>query len=152
MFEEIFRANLRHLNLTSIAFHLLEEVGEVSDAIVRMYTYTEPTFNYGEPTWRRKNLENEIADVCSWLFTLVNHLQVIPDIVKEYEMFLYQREVSTKEQIKLSSIFWGRYGDDRLERLHCPHCKQPGACQCEIVLVPYDRDLTTLQRIERKQT
>ena len=152
VFQTIFASNLRHLSLTSIAFHLLEEVGEVSDAMVRMYTYTKPTFAYGEPTWRRKDLENEIADVCSWLFTLVNHLQVIPDIVKEYEIFLYQRETSAKEQIKLSSIIWGRYGDDKLERLHCPHCKEPEKCRCEIVLVPYDADVTALKRIERELT
>lgn len=145
MFDKIFKANLRHLSLISIAFHLLEEVGEVSDAMVRMYTYTEQTFQSGEPTWQQYSLENEIADVCSWLFTLTNHLRAVPDIVKEYEIFLYQREVSRKEEIKLSSIIWGRYGDDKLERLHCPHCGAPEKCTCKIVLVPYDASVATLK-------
>ena len=145
MFAEIFQANLRHLNLTSIAFHLLEEVGEVSDAMVRMYTYVKPEFQPGEPTWHQYSLENEIADVCSWLFTLVNHLQLIPDIIKEYEIFLHGREVTQKEEVKLSSIIWGRYGNDQLEKLYCPHCKAPEKCACQIVLVPYDADVAILK-------
>ena len=145
IFDKIFEANLRHLSLTSIAFHLLEEVGEVSDAMVRMYTYTELDFKAMEPTWHQYSLENEIADVCSWLFTLVNHLRVIPDIIKEYEIFLWGRETSKKEEIKLSNIIWGRYGDDTLERLHCPHCKATEKCACKIVFVPYDADMAILK-------
>lgn len=145
MFQKIFEANLRHLSLTSIAFHLLEEVGEVSDAMVRMYTYTEPMFQAGEVTWHKIGLENEIADVCSWLFTLVNHLQVIPDIVKEYEIFLYGEEVSKKEEIKLSRIIWGRYGNDQLESFYCPHCKAPEKCACPIVVICDNNKLAKLK-------
>ncbi len=39
MFGTVFGANLRHLDMSDIAFHLLEELGEVSDAMARMYTY-----------------------------------------------------------------------------------------------------------------
>jgi hypothetical protein len=46
---------------------------------------------------------------------------------------------------KLSSIIWGRYGNDELEKLYCPHCKAPEKCACKIVLVPYDADVATLK-------
>ncbi len=50
MFFDIYQANLRHLTLADIAFHLLEELGEVSDAMVRMYTYLMDEFKSGEPS------------------------------------------------------------------------------------------------------
>ena len=40
-FARIFRANIRHLALRDMALHLLEEIGEMSDAMIRIYTYTE---------------------------------------------------------------------------------------------------------------
>jgi len=144
LFQNIYEANLRHLSLTDIAFHLLEEVGEVSNAMLRMYTYDSEEFVAGEPEWRQKGLENEIADVSSWLFTLVNHLEVIPEIGREFQKFLWGEDVVALPPIKLSSIIWKRYGSDSLDSLYCPHkCKKP-VCECPIWLV---RDKRTLAKI-----
>ena len=51
MFKELFKSNLRHISLVDIGFHLLEEVGEVSDAMMRMYSY-KGSFN-GQPKWNQ---------------------------------------------------------------------------------------------------
>lgn len=142
MFGEIFKANLRHLGLVDIGFHLLEEVGEVSDAMVRMYTYTND-FKEGEPTWRQIWLEEEIADVFSWLFTLVNSLQMIPDIAEAYIKYISEDFKLPKHQIKLSRIIWRRYGSNDLGKFWCQLCQEP-QCRCKIKLVLRSKDYKTL--------
>jgi NTP pyrophosphatase (non-canonical NTP hydrolase) len=74
MFGTVFAANLRHLSLTDVGLHLMEELGEVSDAMVRMYSYVQKTFVAGEPNWRQFKLEAQLADVFSWLFSLIEKL------------------------------------------------------------------------------
>lgn len=106
MFRDIYEPNLRHLSLTDIAFHLLEEVGEVSNAVLRMYTYDKGKFQAGEPEWRQNGLENEIADVSSWLFTLVNHLELVPEIAREFQKFLWGETALRETRMTLSSIIW----------------------------------------------
>src|SRR5438876_1021941 len=71
MFTEIFEADLAVLTLKDIALRLMEELGEASNAMIRMYSYKEETFRFGEPNWRQTNLELQLADVFSWLFLLV---------------------------------------------------------------------------------
>jgi len=146
MFQTIYQANLRHLNLTSIAFHLLEELGEVSDAMVRMYTYNERKFKRGDPTWHQISLENEMADVCSWLFALINHLELMPKIAREFHKFVFKRDLFQRKEITLSGIIWRRYGSNELESLYCPHCKSPAECQCPILFV---LDKETLKKFNR---
>ena len=138
MFFNIYEANLRHFTLTDIAFHLLEEVGEVSNAMVRMYTYTADEFQSGEPSWRLIYLENEIADVTSWVFTLVNKLQLVEEIARGHYTYILGpsgSELFLTTPYTLSRIIWNRYGSNDLQSLYCPHtCKQP-QCDCPIYLV-----------------
>ena len=141
MFARIFEANLRHLTLTSIAFHLLEEMGEVSDAMVRMYTYTEGDFVPGEPSWRRLWLEDELADVSSWLFALVEKLDTVRQTANEYDRWRFGTAFRDK-RITLSQIIWKRYGSDDLEDFICPHPPpQQHVCTCPVILVPPDRSV-----------
>ncbi len=140
MFAGIFSANLRHLNLTEIAFHLLEEMGEVSDAMVRMYTYRRD-IEPGEPSWRQIWLEEELADVSSWLFTLVGKLDVMRQTADAYDHWRFGETFVARESILLSRIIWRRYGAEQLQSFYCPHCKAQGLCNCEIVLIPPDRSI-----------
>src|SRR6266436_5374053 len=48
MFEMIFGSKLSSMSVAEIALHLMEELGEASDAMVRMYTYKQETFTSGE--------------------------------------------------------------------------------------------------------
>lgn len=132
-FGELYKANLRHSSLVDIGFHLLEEVGEVSDAMVRMYTYKGSNL---EPRLNQIWLEEEIADVFSWLNTLVNSLQIIPDISKEFLDYLNLKKLKavTDDKIWLSQIIWHGYGSEEQKKFYCPHCGKP-KCECDISLI-----------------
>jgi len=146
MFARIFAANLRHLTLTDIAFHLLEEMGEVSDAIVRMYTYRDEDFVDGGPDWQRIWLEEELADVSSWMFALVEKLDLMRQTAVEYDKWRFgEAVVFREEKMRLSQIIWRRYGSDKLRSLYCPHCRKQ-VCNCAIVLVPMNRSVEELVR------
>lgn len=134
MFEELYQANLRHLSLVDIAFHLLEEVGEVSNAMTRMYSYTS-SFN-GQPRWNQIWLEEEIADVFSWLLTLVNSLQMMPDITRELLGHLGMGDFIKLEgyKIMLSAIIWERYGSRDHRAFWCPACEKL-QCDCDLIWV-----------------
>jgi len=145
MFARIFEANPRHLTLTSIAFHLLEEMGEVSDAMVRMYTYRKEDFVDGEPSWRQIWLENELADVSSWLFALVEKLDTVRQTANEYDEWRFGTSFRNK-RITLSQIIWKRYGSDKIQDFICPHPPpQKSVCTCPLILVPADRSVKDLQ-------
>lgn len=139
MFQKIFEANLRHVSLVDIGFHLLEEVGEVSNSMVRMYTYKTGrggNFRKNEPKWRQVWLEEEIADVASWLFTLLNHLRFVPEIANAFQKYVFQgaKPIQFDEDIKLSRIIWNRYGNEGIGEFMCPHCKKQ-ICRCPILLI-----------------
>ena len=131
MFGAIFGASLQRLRLSEIALHLLEEMGEASDALVRMYTYNEKTFPVEVPI-RQVWLEGELSDVSSWLFAIVEKLSA-------------QRKCPTEgDDLFLSQIIWKRYGSDEFERFKCWKCHEP-SCTCSIILVPPDRTVEDLQ-------
>jgi len=148
MFRRIYEANLRHVSLIDIGFHLLEEVGEVSDSMVRMYTYKTGEggdFKKFEPKWRQTWLEEEIADVASWLFTLVNHLRFVPEIANAFQKYVFQgvEPIRLEEDIRLSRIIWNRYGNEGLGKFVCPFCKST-ICECPILLIQNGTDYERL--------
>jgi NTP pyrophosphatase (non-canonical NTP hydrolase) len=137
MFARIYKANLRHIDLRDTAFHLLEEMGEVSDAIVRIYTYsTSVPPPPKELPWRQMWLEGEIADVSSWLLALVEKLDFIRETADEYDKWRYkgERPFAARTKIQLSRIIWTRYGSDERKCFYCPHCKET-TCTCEVRLI-----------------
>jgi NTP pyrophosphatase (non-canonical NTP hydrolase) len=138
MFGMVFETNLKVLALSEIALRLMEKLGEVSDAMIRMYTYSEKKFDNGEPNRRQSNLEGEIADVFSWLFALVERLDSLSQ--KTHENTKLGPEVTTAHtpSVRLSGIIWDRYGSDALESFCCWKCKAR-ECRCQIILVPATR-------------
>ena len=143
MFAGIFTGQLRHLTLTSVAFHLLKEMGQVSDAIVRMYTYSEGNFVAGEPSWRQIWLEDGLANVVPWLFLMVEKLDRIRQTVNNYDLWLFGVS-SLDKRITLSQIIWKRYGSNDIRDFICPHCQQH-VCTCPVILVPVDRAVHEVQ-------
>lgn len=136
MFATIFEANLKHIDLPSAAFHLLEEVGEVSDAMARMYTYRTDEYRPGSPSWAQVWLEEELADVGSWLFAIVTKADSIRMAADAYERWQGGDSVPPRPQVRLSNIIWRRYGLDELQDFYCVHCRQQSECACPIVLIP----------------
>ncbi len=127
MFAGVFSANIEHLSSVEIGLHLMEELGEASDAMVRMYSYTKNDFRAGEPNWRQLRLESQIADVFSWLYGLVVKLSA-------------QAEFNSVEPVTLSQVIWRRYGSDRLQSFRCPACDN-SVCSCPLVFVPATRPM-----------
>ena len=135
MFARIYKANLRHIDLSDIAFHLLEEMGEVSDAMVRIYTYSRiRPLTSEEPLWRQTWLEEEIADVSSWLLALVEKLDFVRETADEYDRWRFKDTFAARTKIQLSRIIWTRYGSDERKCFYCPHCKET-TCNCEIKFI-----------------
>lgn len=131
MFGAIFAANLPRLGLSEIVLRLLEEMGEASDALARMYTYNDETFPAEIPI-RQVWLEGELSDVSSWLFAVVEKLGS-------------GRNGSIgAHRVLLSQIIWNRYGSDELQGFKCWKCRQP-SCTCPIIFVPPDRPVEDMQ-------
>src|SRR5260370_5993085 len=134
MFSAIFASNLTSLSLTQMALHVMEELGEASDAIIRMYTYKEETFRSGEPNWRQLNLEGQLADVFSRTFALAEKLNLLTN---------QSSDAKRAESVRLSGIIWKRYGSESLTPFFCPFCKHP-VCRCPLIFVPATRPIDEL--------
>jgi NTP pyrophosphatase (non-canonical NTP hydrolase) len=146
MFGSVFRQTLVELSLAEIALHLLEELGEVSDAMTRTYSYTEADFQVGEPNRRLENLESQLADVFSWLFALVEKLDLSePARQGEQECVSIDNRA---ESIFLSRIIWDSYGSEVLHAFHCAKCRNP-RCSCPIILIPFTRSIEELKALHR---
>jgi len=126
MFADVFDKMLASTSAIVITLHLMEELGEVADAMIRMYTYKEETFRLGEPNWRQINLESQLADVFSCCFALAEKLDRL------------QATGVPETTRRLSGIIWQRYGSDALRSFFCPFCKST-VCRCPIILVPPTR-------------
>jgi hypothetical protein len=110
---------------------LLEEMGEVSDALVRMYTYLETDSIERELVARQIRLEDELADVLSWLFGLVERLSS------------NQTHLAEGKTVQLSTILWGKYGSDELGSFWCRHCRSI-ICECPVRLIQREEEVKHL--------
>jgi hypothetical protein len=144
MFAGIFSLCLRHLSLKDLAFRLLEQMGQVSDALVRMYTYKQNDWVHGEPSWRQIFLEDEVADLSSRLFTLVEKLEMLRQSPSEGWPPRTPTFDSGESPIKLSRLIWQRYGSEDLGDFICPF-DNGKICGCPIILVPSDRSVRGLR-------
>ena len=140
MFGTVFRTSLTKASLPEVTLHLMEELGEASDAMVRMYSYTRDSFLKGEPRQRQLRLESQIADVLSWLFALVEAVDLSRREIPEYELWRFQSIGVNDAPIALSEIIWKRYGSDDLHSFYCPVCQHP-ICTCPLIFVPSTRSI-----------
>ncbi len=130
---------------SEIVLRLMEELGEVSDAMIRMYTYSEKNFVNGEPNRRQLNLEGEIADAFSWLFALVEKLDSLKQKTHENGKQGSEPTTAHTASVRLSGIIWDRYGSDALNSFCCWKCKAR-ECRCQIILVPATRPTEELMQ------
>jgi NTP pyrophosphatase (non-canonical NTP hydrolase) len=138
MFGAIFGASLTELSLTEIALHLMEELGETSDAMIRMYSYRQDNFIAGEPNRRQSRLEAQLADVFSWLFGLVERLNFSQRDKLDSERGPSKAVAVAAGPIWLSQIIWERYGSEELHSFWCPFCRGV-RCSCQLIFVPATR-------------
>jgi NTP pyrophosphatase (non-canonical NTP hydrolase) len=131
----LYRERLTQASLTEVALHLLEEMGEVSDGLIRMYAYLERDLNQieDEIVARQVRLEDELADVLSWLFGLVECMNEQGWSQPLGGSSAIPREPSD-ERLYLSQILWRKYGSDEKRAFWCRHCKEVN-CGCRIHLI-----------------
>ncbi len=134
MFEGIYSSNVRSQHLSDIAFHLQEEVGEMADAMRQIYTFN--TKNYPRPgrsllAKRVAALEEELADVFSWIFSLLFKMRETFDTVQDYSRELYDKEIGvTAGELTLAEFVWLKYGDKVADHLRCGDLCHESRCQC----------------------
>jgi NTP pyrophosphatase (non-canonical NTP hydrolase) len=134
MYREIYSANLFVTDIEDIGFHLLEEVGEIAESIRGLYTYnSRKEVTLENRALKLRDLENEIADTFSWIFTLSNKLidtiNLAERVVKlQAPMFSFEIE----KAYMLSEILWKDYG--LLGELCCKDCLK-NVCSCPIYML-----------------
>jgi hypothetical protein len=144
MFGTVFRANLKHLSLVDATSHLLEELGEASDAMIRMSSYKNKDFRKGEPDHCQLRLEAQVADVFSWLFAVVEKIRSTRNGL-DYKR-RRSKVVAVTAAVRLSEIIWGRYGCEDLHSFRCPFCKRT-VCACPLVFVPATRPIEEMKTL-----
>jgi len=143
MFENIFHNSYEVFSIQNIAFHLLEEVGEVTQSIKDLYTYDKVREPFSEASreHRLRKFEEELADVFSWIFALMLKIRrVYYRDAQEYFKTLIPKDSPLKldfdftERLHLADIIWAKYGTDRDGRsrttLFCTGC-YTAPCSCE---------------------
>src|SRR5439155_7915827 len=115
---EIYRGYLEAVSLERVVLELLTQMGEVSDAMVRIYTYETEEFVAPEPTWQRRRLEEELGDLFRWLFLVVEKLDAVIALSSIQGLVK-----SLPRPLRLSWIIWHRYGSPNRGQLHCPFCR-----------------------------
>lgn len=138
LFHEIFKNQRSVLSLQTVAFHLLEEVGDASQAFKDCYTFDKKREAYSEAklAHRKRRLQEEIADVLSWLLTITEKVRSLYfDNASEYAATLSLGDPfqSAVPPSRFSDVLWSKYGraaDGGLwDRLKCPGCEH-APCRC----------------------
>ncbi|HET6979289.1 MAG TPA: MazG-like family protein [Pyrinomonadaceae bacterium] len=135
MFESVFHNSYEVFSIENIAFHLLEEVGEVTQSIKDLYTFDEDRepFSVTASQRRRMKFEEELADVFSWIFALMLKIRrVYFKDAQEYVTSLVKGlEVNFMGSLNLADIIWAKYG--RTENggtMFCSGCLR-APCSCK---------------------
>jgi NTP pyrophosphatase (non-canonical NTP hydrolase) len=130
----IFEPNVAVLSADEIAFHLLEEVGEVSRALLHLHL--QPDDDGGifleEHRQRREAVREELADVFSWIVSMraktYSILSCAADFTETRSTDVYARNaVRTylRPALTLVDLVWNVYAHlapDAYEELRCEVC------------------------------
>lgn len=142
MFAKVFGANIFLTSIENIGFHLLEEVGEIAEALCGIYTYKSRKDVGSEMRLNKVlELENEIADAFSWLFALAVKLKEIftlPDRTMKKLRPDSRMKVRFKSFADFDRIIWNTYGNKEFGVLGCRDDKRT-VCKCDIYLI-YDEN------------
>jgi NTP pyrophosphatase (non-canonical NTP hydrolase) len=145
MFRSIFGDRLIQMSISEVGLHLLEEMGEVSDCLIRMYTYGEKHREQiaNEIRARQRRLEDELADVQSWLFALIERIHLHFEGLSKAEFPTNPNEDPHDDSL-LSRILWAQYGSNEMQTFYCRHCNQ-AICKCSIYFLQTEQEIEYLQ-------
>lgn len=125
MFDNIYGGIHSIATINELSFHLVEETGEVADQIVRIIEI----LNEQDLEMKKADLSHELADVFSWICSVVNKINhtYFEPAVRHFE----EKQKIPKGSIPvetLSQILWDEYGSP--QGLICPLCKN-APCFCD---------------------
>jgi len=98
MFNEIFYSNIMITDIKEIAFHLLEEVGEVSEQIRELKANIEES----NIKFHKTELRRELADVFSWMMALLIKVNLLGDAA--YNLTKTFASLQEKQSIEIEPI------------------------------------------------
>jgi NTP pyrophosphatase (non-canonical NTP hydrolase) len=133
MLRRIYRGAHYSLPIEAIAFHFMEEVGEVSTCI-RKLKEREPNLSRNKSDKLIKELEDELADVLSWIMSLIAKLDFILGAGRVYE---HMRKSESRSEaryhqtvnLKLSRLLWQEFRNPARKILSCSTCyRRPCTC------------------------
>ncbi len=135
MFHEIYEANTSVWTIESIGFHLLEEVGEISRALIDLYTKRHLD-NQGSKRIEAMSAGvcDEVAEVFSWMCSITGKLQRLFKPTDEYykEMVrLPETALTLAKTLSLEWSLWKKYKDPMNEFYRCPYCGHM-PCTCYV--------------------
>ncbi len=141
----VFEPSIHALSITEIAFHLLEEVGEVADALKNLQCQPHPQQSQPrvsaqaqyqkEKGKRLMNLGEELADVFSWTLALQTKTYNILTSAEKYGT-QYADTPEEKENVKffarklirpaatLEGLVWRVFSNQNENFLTCDKCKK----------------------------
>lgn len=144
MFLQIYGANIRNTSFEDIVFHLQEEVGEVSEALTRLYTFNKDEHPLPDRKLRGERIAllcEECADVISWIFALILKVRfMIIDAEASTDSVSGASAEETENVVRepggsfesreptLFSVVWSGYGGDG--HLRCGDICRESICVC----------------------
>ncbi len=134
-FAQIFKKATFALGLEAVTFHLLEEVGEVVEALTSLYTYEaddDTPLETLRQTWedRRFELEEELADSLSWLFAVSAKFREVFEVFDAYT----DHTTTYALQMNIASHLGKRHRSQSDGQMRCFKCGGD-ECSCTIKLV-----------------
>lgn len=140
MFHKIY-ANVHTVySLEHMTFHLLEEVGEATQALKDWYTYDDAREPFSVELRERRKLLflEELADVFSWLFAVTLKIEALfGRHADEYRASIRHSRAgesdATAVNLSFATIIWAKYGRSsdgaNWANLICPGC-MAAPCNC----------------------
>lgn len=134
MFHRMYEANTALSTLEKIGFHILEETGEMSRAVIDIYTDKNPDKILPD---KQYDLCDEAAEVFAWLCSLTLRVRNQADNFDRYWSRLVTYALPTPKSEKLSKrvgleqILWVNYRNKETKRYQCDYCKRP-RCKCKL--------------------
>lgn len=128
MFDQIYGAPHARLPLSAKALHFFEEIGEL-EVELRKADRVEAGF---EPHSTVIALEDEIADVFSWLVSMFIDISRSIDLATRVIDRLEGRDIIDGRIGSLAECIWRAFGDPTVG-LRCHKCEEP-RCVCDVLV------------------
>ena len=131
---KIYQPAIEVLSPEEMAFHLLEEVGEVSQAMFQLHLQPDTPNFAVERQLRLRALREELADVFSWIVTLRAKTFAVLECATDY-VHRVSREGTVNTAVEelfktclrpvnsLAELVLMKYGGEHESKLHCEGCK-----------------------------